>query len=398
MHQDMQSYNYLIRVCTFIKPTSVCHLLHHSVHFLLFEQILVCSMRRLFLTNFLQKTKKPKNVIPEQNFSRNRGAAGNMKLSGLFEVLNAVASLHLARRGRGSRALGEPGDSSLHLACRAEKYRKVKSILGEQDTYSLFLNDQGETPLHIIATNGNVKIMNALLADPNGLEFVDQPDINEETALMMACANGHLEVVKVLLEAGADINYVCPGGMIGISGSTALGSACTEGQVQVVRYLFENGIVAMDTCMPSGVLESPLQMAAVSDKDTSAVEEYLLRIGYQADDMYDGKTALTLAYSSGHPSNSIPFLPGSALSCIPHLATYDSISQLAGQMPAFGREVLRAAFVRTLIVAFGPGSDLSGALVKVPELRHYIMAILGVLVENDVRRLIHDPKDKTTRG
>ena len=57
------------------------------------------------------------------------------------------------------------------------------------------------------------------------------------TALMEAADEGHVEVVRLLLESGADINTQEDYG----NGATALMEAAGNGHVEVVRLLLENG-------------------------------------------------------------------------------------------------------------------------------------------------------------
>jgi hypothetical protein len=57
----------------------------------------------------------------------------------------------------------------------------------------------------------------------------------EFTPLIKAAANGHLDVVKLLVERNADIDAQCG------TGATALIEACTNGHVEVVELLLEKG-------------------------------------------------------------------------------------------------------------------------------------------------------------
>lgn len=64
--------------------------------------------------------------------------------------------------------------------------------------------ESGETCLHFAAKTGNLALVKALLAkhlSPNS------PDANKWTPLLHACAEGHEEVVKCLVDSGADLKY-----------------------------------------------------------------------------------------------------------------------------------------------------------------------------------------------
>lgn len=54
-----------------------------------------------------------------------------------------------------------------------------------------------------------------------------------KTALMWACSNGNLTLVKALIEIGADVNEQDKKGM------TPLHYACRNGNIEVVEYLLE---------------------------------------------------------------------------------------------------------------------------------------------------------------
>jgi ankyrin repeat protein len=63
-------------------------------------------------------------------------------------------------------------------------------------------HETGETALHLAAGEGHLEIVKLLLehgADVNAKTAY-------ETALHLAAGEGHLEIVKLLLEHGADVN------------------------------------------------------------------------------------------------------------------------------------------------------------------------------------------------
>ena len=65
----------------------------------------------------------------------------------------------------------------------------------------------------------------------------DAVDVHGQTALMMACENGHLETVRCLVErGGANVNAARTA-----DGFTALMSASVKGHLETVRFLVERG-------------------------------------------------------------------------------------------------------------------------------------------------------------
>ena len=63
----------------------------------------------------------------------------------------------------------------------------------------------------------------------------------------LACAGGFLDVVKILLSNGADIN---------LGQSTPLMEASQEGHIELVQFLIENGRNRLVDLLPSMVLLS----------------------------------------------------------------------------------------------------------------------------------------------
>jgi ankyrin repeat protein len=73
---------------------------------------------------------------------------------------------------------------------------------------------------------------------------IEVKDYRELTSLQIACARGHLDVVRLLLERGANIEAAG-----GSTGQTALILASLEGELEVVKELLDRGanIEAADT-------------------------------------------------------------------------------------------------------------------------------------------------------
>ena len=108
----------------------------------------------------------------------------------------------------------------------------------------------GDTPLMVAAQKGHVPAV-ALLLEAGADK--DKPDEDGATPLFMAAKNGYKHVVELLLEAGADKDIVVPCGTKFVSrspwldevkeksGATSLLIAAQWGHVDVVRLLFGAG-------------------------------------------------------------------------------------------------------------------------------------------------------------
>ncbi len=104
------------------------------------------------------------------------------------------------------------------------------------------LNDvQGLTPLMVAARNGNTRIAKALVAyeaDPNTIQFSDAPGDGGKafgatgmTALIYAARGGHDDIVRLLIDAGSNVNAMSR------SGETAIKEASNNGYEDIVDLL-----------------------------------------------------------------------------------------------------------------------------------------------------------------
>ena len=114
----------------------------------------------------------------------------------------------------------------------------MKALLAAGAGASLDQQDMmGCTALLCASQAGATESVKALL-DPEAEEFPDLElrDNDGDTALLFACMEGHLRVLRMLLDAGADADARSD------SGSSAYKHALTFGHSAVVRELEENGV------------------------------------------------------------------------------------------------------------------------------------------------------------
>jgi ankyrin repeat protein len=104
-------------------------------------------------------------------------------------------------------------EKSLYLACQQGDLKAVESWINYYEKEELPREDgNGRFPIHYAAKNGHVEIVD-YLADHFGYN-VNQKSLptlltevpEEKTALHFAVENNQLEVVKVLLKHGVDVN------------------------------------------------------------------------------------------------------------------------------------------------------------------------------------------------
>jgi len=106
----------------------------------------------------------------------------------------------------------------------------------------------GEHALHVAIRENAAKAVQALLS----WEKVEVESRNkvDESPLMLAALDGHLDIVKGLIERDADVNK---------TGWTPLHYAATRGHLEVMRLLLDKNAY-IDAASPNGT--TPLMMAA----------------------------------------------------------------------------------------------------------------------------------------
>lgn len=141
------------------------------------------------------------------------------------------------------------GFTSLYVASRNGHVETVKVLLDNGANVNA-RDDDGSTSVYVAAQNGHAKVVEVLLgakANPD-TEF-----LGGYTPLYVASQNGHHEVVSHLCKSPlVDINRKAP------NGSPSLYIACQNGCVKVVEVLLEHG-ANISTSLSSGY--SPLYIA-----------------------------------------------------------------------------------------------------------------------------------------
>ena len=94
------------------------------------------------------------------------------------------------------------GESALMMAAFMGRLDLVKRLINDKKAE---FSHPGWTPLHYAATNGHLDIVRFLL-DKGA--YVDPESPNQTTALMMAVRGGHIHVVKELLDRGANLSQM----------------------------------------------------------------------------------------------------------------------------------------------------------------------------------------------
>lgn len=146
-----------------------------------------------------------------------------------------------------SPAHAKPSDADLIRAIDSSGVARVEFLL-KQGANPNARDDRGE-PALIFALHADHPDAAQLLASWPGIDL-EEENKEQQTALMVAAYQGRLDLVKSLLENGAEVSH---------KGWTALHYAASSGQIEVVRYLLDASAY-IDAESPNGT--TPIMMAA----------------------------------------------------------------------------------------------------------------------------------------
>ncbi len=165
----------------------------------------------------------------------NAGADVNLKSTeGLTPLFIAVQKNHkpvvkylLSKGARIDEKSEEYGRTALYIAC-VESLDIVKMLVDAGADVNLKSN-MGIAPLFVAVRSKHILIAKYLLS--KGARINEKNGKNGETALYQACFGGSLDIVKVLIDAGADVTIT------NAQGKTPLDVAIENNHQEIVHYL-----------------------------------------------------------------------------------------------------------------------------------------------------------------
>jgi ankyrin repeat protein len=144
-------------------------------------------------------------------------------------------------------ALAKPSDADLIRAIDSAGVARVELLLKEGANPNA--RDEKGEPALIFALHSDHPEAATVLASWPGIDL-EEENKQQQTALMVAAYQGRLELVKRLLDNGAEVSH---------KGWTALHYAASSGQIEVVKYLLDASAY-LDAESPNGT--TPIMMAA----------------------------------------------------------------------------------------------------------------------------------------
>ena len=193
-------------------------------------------------------------------------------------------ALYLVSRGASVLCSNKIGLTPLHFIC-LRGIVELGSLLRRQ--YLNVASSSGLSLLHCACDEGHLSIVRKLLETG---ALVDARDNDGLTALHYACVNGHLEVAMALVEFGAFVNARDDDGM------SPLLYACSEGHLEIAQWLVTVG-ASLKARNDYG--NNALHLASAAG-DIRSVNWLLYQgLDINAKDT-DGLTALHYASTEGH--------------------------------------------------------------------------------------------------
>lgn len=212
---------------------------------------------------------------------------GSTPLAWAVYTNQSDAVTRLIKAGANVNVSDEYGDTPLTLSCTLVNVGVMQALIDAgADANAARWN--GETALMIASRTGSVPGVKLLI--DHGAK-IDAVDLNhEQTALMWAAAEGHSDIVDLLLKSGADPKLVSKGGF------NALVFAVQHGDAKSTSSLIAAGL-SPDYVVPSG--PSVLQIAVLAGKTTTA--DVLMKSGANVNIAdKSGFTPLHMAAQSGN--------------------------------------------------------------------------------------------------
>ncbi|UCE40251.1 MAG: ankyrin repeat domain-containing protein [Candidatus Aminicenantes bacterium] len=235
---------------------------------------------------FSRYTEKPKGVQLYISFQRSDGSWS------LAEKLDKAVPLMKRARFPGL------SHDKKYLFFNAYKERDVEIYWLDAGVIEEFKTDESIVE---VAKNGDLKTVKAILdKNPSLLNIKNQ---NGYTALHWACMRAHWNIVRYLVEKGADLNVV------GGDGGTQINWAVHHDNVEIIKLLLANG-AKLNSQNQWGMTE----LHTAIWRGNINVVRFLLDHGSDPDiKTKEGWTAMHYAYRSGH-DNIIEMLKKRGLS------------------------------------------------------------------------------------
>jgi ankyrin repeat protein len=213
---------------------------------------------------FLEAIQKGNLSKIDQLLNANPDLASNKARNGVSVILLALYHGH---QDIAQAIAARKHELDIFEASVLGKLEQVKNLVEQDSSLVNSYSPDGFTPIALVAYLGQKEIVEYFIlkgADVNAMA----KNATGFTALTGAVANNHVEISKILVKRGADVNHRYEGGV------SPLMEACLNGNIELVNFLLANGA---DPSAKTKDGKSPLTFA--KDKNHVEVVEILERHG-----------------------------------------------------------------------------------------------------------------------
>ena len=149
------------------------------------------------------------------------------------------------------------GQTALINACSLNLLETVKVLVGAGASMKK-RGLHGYTPIITASSHGNTDIVKFLIE--KGADITSKTDAKSNkgyNSLMLACFNGHIETVEILIDRGSDLDEIDPGG------NTSMHISLVQNNTSIVELLIQKG-ARVNFRNSDGI--SPLMLATALEK------------------------------------------------------------------------------------------------------------------------------------
>mgnify|MGYP001078721198 CR=1 FL=1 len=176
------------------------------------------------LAALLQATGITNSPIPDE-FWRDKqvvqlltsSVTNNLNLNGLHEIAHAMSSTTNQQETK-TKFISKDYSELFLRACLNNDLQTIEKFLKTTNgkEHISDVNEDGDSVLTLACSNGYLDLVRLLLTTIPNIDIDDRGTKQDCTPLMEACTGGHYEIVELLLKSNASVN------MQSTSGNTAL--------------------------------------------------------------------------------------------------------------------------------------------------------------------------------
>ncbi len=215
---------------------------------------------------------------------RNKEMPENIKLAKIDMLIRLGADLNVKSRGKTSLALAKD-----------ENLEKIAEILSENGALDERISDEEvkrlSKRLMVFINVGDLDEAKNAIEEGADVNYIEKASLHYNTPLLEACRHGHIEMVRKLLDCGAELNLKNAEKTI-----APIYIAAARGHIHIIKELIKRGADINDDT--SQYKLTPL-MGAVGDRRYDMVK-FLISNGADVNKIdVDGQSALMEAVEKG---------------------------------------------------------------------------------------------------